>query len=51
MIESEVYEIFTKLDEMKRLFYVTRNFSIKVGHHLKVICHLVNSLINSDDLL
>lgn len=51
MLDSEVYEIHTKIDEMKKFFYITRNYSMKVGHHLKVICHLVNSLITSDDLL
>lgn len=51
MIESEVYEIYTRIDEMKKFFYITRNYSMKVGHHLKIICHLVNSLVDSDDIL
>ena len=51
MIEPEVYEIYTKIDEMKRFLYITRNYSMKVGHHLKVICHLVNNIISSDDIL
>ena len=51
MLESEVYEIYTKIDEMKKFFYITRNFSMKVGNHLKVICHLVNSMISSEEML
>lgn len=30
---------------------MTRNFSLKVNSHLKMLCYLINNLIKSDDHL
>lgn len=40
-----------KFEEMQNFILISRNFSVKVHGHLKILVHLVNNLIESDDNL
>lgn len=51
LIEPDIYELNTKIDELKHFFLLTRSFSIKIGNHLKILFHLVSTLIDSDDFI
>ncbi len=51
LLESDVYEIRAKLEALQKYFAITRDFSLKSNSHLKILCHLVNNLITSDDNL
>ena len=55
-ISKELYEIdrlviLDKFEDMNKFFSITRNFSLKVHGHLKILCHLVNNLVESNDWL
>ena len=40
-----------RLEQITKYFALTRNFSLKVNSHIKIFCHLINNLIESDDEL
>ena len=46
-----MYDIRCKLNHISSIFSLTRNFSYKISSHLKILCHLVNGLVESDDNL
>lgn len=55
-ISKELYEIdrlviLKKFEDMNKFFSITRNFSLKVHGHLKILVHLVNNLVESNDWL
>lgn len=51
ILEIDHIQITEKLDEMRDFISISRNFSIKVHGHLKILIHLVNNLIESEDYL
>lgn len=51
LFEPDCYEIKSKFNEMRQYFALTRNFSLKVNAHIKMLCFLINNLIESDDYL
>ena len=51
ILEIDHIQINDKLDEMRDFIQISRTFSFKVHSHLKILVHLVNNLIESDDYL
>lgn len=51
LFEIDRLVVFKRLSEMQEYFSITRNFSLKVSSHLKILIHLVNNLIISPDNL
>lgn len=51
ILEPDMYEIQCKIDQIGSCFHLTRNFSVQISSHLKIMCHLINELIDSDDKL
>ena len=51
LYEIDRLVVFKRLSEMQEYFSITRNFSLKVSAHLKILIHLVNNLVLSDDNL
>lgn len=47
--EPDFYDLSCKLDQITNFFSLTRNFSFKTNSFLKIMCHLVNNLIDSED--
>ncbi len=48
LLESDVYEIYTKIESLKRFFSITRDYSIRSNGHLKMLCNLINNLAITD---
>ncbi len=53
---KQIYEIDhvkvkDRIEEVQNFISISRNFSIKVQSHIKILVHLVNNLIESDDNL
>ena len=51
LYEIDFYEVNRKIDNMGKYFAITKNFSLKSNSHLKMLAHLINNLIESDDYL
>jgi hypothetical protein len=51
LLEIDFYEIKKHLDDVSRYFSITKNFSLKTNGHLKMLAHLINNLIQSEDYL
>lgn len=51
LYEIDRMVISKKLKNMETYFSISRNFSLKVNGHLKILVHLVNNLIESEDNL
>lgn len=51
LFETSYLQVSTRLTEMQRIFATVRTFSLKTNSHLKVLCNLVNDLIDSEDTL
>lgn len=47
--EPDLYELQCKVEQLGNFFQLIRNFSFKVSSHLKIMCHLINNLIDSGD--
>lgn len=51
LLETSYIQVNSKIEELNRLFGITRTFSIKTNGHIKIITNLVNELTDSDDIL
>jgi hypothetical protein len=51
LFEIDRLTVIEKLKDMQEYFSITRNFSLKVSGHLKILVHLVNNLVISPDNL
>lgn len=51
LTELCISDIYDKLNEIHSILSLSRDFSIKVDTHLKIMSHLINMLIPSDDSL
>lgn len=51
LYEIDFYEVNRKIDNMGKYFAITKNFSLKSNSHLKMLAHLINNLVESEDYL
>lgn len=51
LYEIDHIQVLDKFEEVRTFFQITRTFSLKVNSHLKILVHLVNELVESEDFL